>query len=192
MSSDIDEFYILRAESRGQMPRGDDRAAGGFVNPGGVLGPLTSALRFDTLEQAERYAAGHDTGNYRWLIQLCSRESRETATDDGLHRLIERIMDIPQPYRRSAYNWLRGKDVPTLLRRQGEEVYRRHRKVLAQHDIDITRPSEIVLMRPKRGRLVINTGNAAIANGPRQYVALPAQRLSVAPALRDDESSEED
>lgn len=191
MSSDIEEFYILRAESRDRVPRGDDRAAGGFVNPGGALGPLTSALRFDTLEQAERYTAEHDTGSYRWLIQLCSRESRETGASEGLHRLIERIMEIPQPYRRSAYNWLRGKDVPALLRREGEEVYRRHRNLLTQHDIDITRPSEVVLMRPKRGRRPINTGEAALGVGPRQYVALPAQRLSAAPVLRD-ESSEDD
>ncbi len=191
MSSNIDEFYILRAESPGRMPGGDDRAPGGFVNPGGVLGPLASALRFDTLEQAERYTADHDTGSHRWLIQLCSRERRDTGTSEGLHQLVERIMEIPQPYRRSAYNWLRGKDVPALLRRQGEEVYRRHRDVLTQHDIDISRPSEIVLMRPKRGRLPINTGKAGRRGGPRQYVALPAQRPSAAPVLRD-ESSEDD
>lgn len=188
----IDEYYILRAERSGRMPAGDDRAPDGFVNEDGNLGPLRSARRFQTLESAERYIADHNTGRHRWLIQLCSRERGPSDDGDALHQLIEEIMQIPPPYRRTAYNWLRGKDVETLLRSQGDDVYDRHREALANHGIDITHPSDVVLMRPKRARIAINTGIESGRSRPRQYVAMPSQRPSAAPVLNDSRSSEDD
>lgn len=191
MSKSIDEYYIVRAESPDRPPSGDDRAATGFVTADGALGPFPSALRFDSLDSAERYVAARPPSPYRFLIQLCSREDHGPYNDDALHQLLERVMKIPPRYRRTAYNWLRGKNVEALLRRQGDEVYTRHRKVLANHDIDITRPSAVVLMRRKRDRIPINTGSDAGPGGPRQYVAPPSQRPSSAPIVRDGTGEED-
>lgn len=178
MISAVTEFYIIHADLPTAGP-GPERARSGFVGTDDLTGPFGEALRFDSLEAAEAHLAGLDAPGGRFLIQLCSREQPGGDPDSALASLITQIMEIPPPYRRTAYNWLRGKDVQTLLRRQGEEVYRRHIAALADHDLDITRPSAVVLMRPKRRRRAINTGGDR--QGPRQFVALPSQRPSAAP-----------
>lgn len=183
MAIAVDEFYIIHTE----IPTGGRRTAPasrtGFVSEDGLLSPFAAALRFPSLEQAERYLSRHGDPRYRFLIQRCSREAGTPARDDALHRLSQRVMEVPPPYRRTAYNWLRGKDIETILRRQGEGVYERHVAALADHDFDITRPSAVILMRPKRKRIAINTGGRS--DGPRQFVALPSQRPSAAPVLDD-------
>ena len=186
MRNPIAVFYIIRAELSGQTPAGVDRRSG-FLGKDGTSGSFGAALQFPTLEDAERYLAELSLPQYRFLIQRCSRETltpgEGKGEDNVLHQLIERLMDIPPPYRRTAYNWLRGKDVETILRPQGNDIYERHRAVLADYDIDITRPSTVVLLRPKRKPIAINTGSAGA--GPRQYICLPSQRPSNAPGGAD-------
>ena len=178
MSNPIEEFYIIHAELSGQMPPGAGRQSG-FLSKDGIPGSFSAALQFPTMEDAERYLAGLSLAQYRFLIQRCSRETLTPGEDNGLHQLIEQLMEIPLPYRRTAYNWLRGKNVETILRPQGNDIYERHRAVLADYDIDITRPSAVVLLRPKRKPIAINTGR--VGAGPRQYFSLPSQRPSGAP-----------
>ena len=180
MSHPIEEFYIIRAELSGQAPA-DAGPQSGFLGNDAALGSFAAARQFRTLEDAERYLAELSLPEYRFLIQRCSRETLAPGggEDHGLHQMIERLMEIPQPYRRTAYNWLRGKDVEAILRPQGNDIYERNRAVLADYDIDITHPSAVVLLRPKRKPIAINTSRAG--TGPRQYVSLPSQRPSSAP-----------
>ena len=182
MSSAIDEFYIIRADLPNPSPDGD-AARSGFVGADGLLESFHQARKFASVDQAEACIADLDAPGYRFLIQLCSREVRDPDPAGALERLLARVMEIAPPYRRTAYNWLRGKDVESLLRRQGEEVHQRHVAVLADHGLDITRPSPVVLMRPRPRRRPINTG--AERQGPRQYLAPSAQRPSAAPLLGD-------
>jgi hypothetical protein len=175
----VQEYYVVRVEglAGGADPdrgRGRER----FVEPQGGFGPISRAKRFRTAEAAERYIAERsDSQSYRFVVQLCAR-IRRGSHDDPLSQLVDRMMEIPQPYRRSAYNWLRGRDVRALLLRESEEVYERHRKVLLDHDIDISRPSRVVLMkRRRRGPIPINRGTPMGEDGPTQLIPNASQRV---------------
>lgn len=182
----MEEFYTIHTDFPGQDPDRGPRS--GFVGRDGLLEPFSRALRFPSLEAAEAHLETLAAPGHRFLIQLCSREQTDAEPDNALSRLLAQVMEIPPPYRRTAYNWLRGKDVEALLRRQGAEVYERHVAALAEHGLDVTRPSDIVIMKPRRRSRPVNRG--ARANDPLQFVALPSQRPSVAPLL--DESGEDD
>lgn len=184
----MDEIYIIRADLAQQPGVEQEPAGEAFLTENGSLGSFHEALTFNTLESAEAYLQGRGPSRREFVIQRCSREAAQPS-HQALHQLIERIMEIPPPYRRSAYNWLRGKHVEAILRRQGEEVFERHRRALADHGIDITQPSTVILMRPKRKRAPIRTGDQR--QGPRQFVAMPSQRPSPAPIRSDGEGEEE-
>lgn len=192
MTDHFDEFYIIRADLASNPGTAAEAGQSGFLAPDGTVGSLLRAARYPTLEQAEAALPGHASGAHRYSIQRCSREHATPSADhDALHRLIEQVMEIPPPYRRSAYNWLRGKNVEAILRRQGDEVFERHRKALAEHDIDITQPSTVVLMRPRRKRTPINIGDQD-GNAPRQFIAAPSQRPSAAPITGEDPPGSDD
>jgi len=173
--SRIEEYFVIRIER--QLSAGQSRLAKRdiFLGPNNQLVPIKEARRFEDADLAARHIeqlAGQN--HYQYIIQFCSHKDRN-ASPSELETLINGIMEIPYPYRRTAYNWLRGRDVQALLRRESEEVCERHRRVLLDHDIDITRKSDIILMKPKRGKFNINTGQQS-DTAPRQYFAYPGQK----------------
>ncbi|MFP4611126.1 MAG: hypothetical protein ACLFQT_08900 [Thiohalophilus sp.] len=181
----IDEYFVIRIER--QLSAEQSRLARRdiFLGPDNQLVPITQARRFEDADQAARHIARLDEqDHYQYIIQFCSQKDRN-ASPTELEALINEIMEIPYPYRRTAYNWLRGRDVQALLRRESDEVYERHRRVLLDHDIDITRKSDVILMKPKRGKFNINTGQQS-DTAPRQYFAYPGQKPL--PVSSDDES----
>lgn len=172
MSSAVEEFYIIRAYPEA----GTGALENGYINANGGLGAFSAAHGFPSLEAAERHIRERsDHDHYRFLVQRCSRETASVAPEEA-QGLVQRIMEIPHPYRRTAYNWLRGKDVKAILMRDSKEVYERHRNMLLDFDIDIGEKSTVVLMKPRRGRIHVNTGNAPAGTGPRQYFAPASQR----------------
>jgi len=180
MRDDLEEFYVVQV--RPQAAAGPSEAA--FVADDGSLGSFRTARRFASLGEAEAHiAAREDRREHVFLVQMCTRERPTPETpDDGLGRMLRRLMEIPPPYRRTAYNWLRGRNVKALLTGQSQEVFERHRRLLLEHGIDISRPSAVVLMRPRRRRPIpIDAGTGA--DGPRQYVAAPDQRPTPAPVV---------
>lgn len=167
----LEEYFVI------QIP-GVEGERDRYVGPDDQGTALTGAQRFPSVEAAERYMEdkrGSVEGN--WRIQLCTREA---PADSKGNTFAARLMEIPYPYRRTAYNWLRGRDVRALLLREGESVYRRHRKILRDHDVDIDRPSTVVMLKPKRPRRAINTGQSRNA-GPRQFFCAPGERPTAAP-----------
>lgn len=70
--------------------------------------PVKQARRFDTFEEAERHIHQlPDQDHYQFVIQFCSWK-KQNENSDEFSQFINRIMEIPYPYRRTAYNWLRG------------------------------------------------------------------------------------
>ena len=178
VSDRVQEYHVIRVEGHPAGVEPDaGRARERFVTPPGGLGPISRAKRFRSAEAAEAYVAAQgDPDRYRYVVQLCAR-IRRGRDGDPLASLVDRMMEIPQPYRRSAYNWLRGRDVKSLLLRQSAEVYERHRTVLLEHDVDISQPSTVVLMkRRRRGPIPINRGAPMGADRPTQLLPLPSQR----------------
>lgn len=172
MPARLDEYYVIRVKRKPGSARASRQEV--FVTDRG-LGPVGRALGFDSIEAAEAYIRQHaDSDAYTCQIQYCSL-LRTPDPDDPVDSITDALMQIPYPYRRTAYNWYRGRDVEQLLRRESDEVYERHRKMLLDYDIDITRPSDVVLIRTRRQRKP-DPGPAAAANAPRQYFAWPGQR----------------
>lgn len=144
-----------------------------YLNPTGNPDCFNHARRFNSIEEAESYLESHLDGRGETLIQRCTPLPRHNPDQAG--PIYKRLMDIDQPYRRTAYNWLRGKAVKPLLMQQGEDVYRRHRQFLLDYNIDIEKPSDLVLLKPRKGKIRINTGEYS-DNEPRQFIAYPDQR----------------
>lgn len=170
----VDEYFVIRIERQlsEEQPRLAKRDI--FLGDENQLVKISQARRYTTADEAAEYIQQLDTSEqYQYIIQFCS-SMQPNGDPTEIEILINRIMDIPYPYRRTAYNWIRGRDVLALLRRESEEVCERHRRVLLDHDIDITVKSDVILMKPKRGKLNINTGDNASA--PRQYFAYPDQK----------------
>jgi hypothetical protein len=165
-------YYVVHLLPAGRGDGGRDRYLGRDASPG----PLGRARRFDSIEAAEGHLAEHPPPEgFEAVVQYCHRFKRPRR-DDGLGELVDRIMTIPHPYRRSAYNWLRGRDVRAILSRESPEVYERHRRFLLDHDIDLETPSTVVIMRPRRRRIPINTGGEPTGNEPRSYFLPRGQR----------------
>lgn len=180
----LEEYFVIRVEHRVTERQPDLATRDIFLDKQDRLVPLKQARQFVTAEEAERHIQQLPAqDHYQFIIQFCSRE-RKSENPDEFAKFIDRIMEIPYPYRRTAYNWLRGRDVKALLLRESEEVYQRHRKVLLDHDIDITRKSDIILLKPKRKKFKIDARQPDGA--PRQYFAYPDQK-PVPLAADDDE-----
>ena len=178
----VDEYYAIRIE-REEARTPDDRHQGHdiFITESGKLGHITKAKRFADIEAAERYIHQHPVPEqYRHHIQLCSTENRDQE-DTEQSRITAQLMEIPYPYRRTAYNWMRGKDVIGLLRSESEEVYERHHGFLLDYEIDISKPSPVVLISAKKKVRSKVHYDELPENAPRQFFASPAQRPSSKP-----------
>ena len=174
-NSRLDEYFVVRIER--QLSTEQTRLAKRdiFLGENDQLVPIRDARQFDSAELAAAHIETlEEQEQYQYIIQFCSSKKPNDSPTE-VEELINRIMEIPYPYRRTAYNWLRGRDVQALLRRESEEVCERHRRVLLDHDIDITRKSDIILMKPKRKKFNINTGQKS-DTAPRQYFAYPGQK----------------
>ncbi len=172
----LEEYFVIRVEHRVTERQPALATRDIFLGKQDRPVPLEQAHRFVTAEEAERHIQQLPAQDrYQFIIQFCSR-GKKSENPDEFSKFIDRIMEIPYPYRRTAYNWLR----------ESEEVYQRHRKVLLDRDIDITRKSDIILMKPKRKKFNINTGQPARA--PRQYFAYPDQKP--VPLAADDDEAE--
>ena len=178
----VDEYYAIRIVRK--EPRTDMETHEGhdiFITDSGKLGHITKAKHFLTIEDAEAYISQHPTpGEYQYHIQCCTTENRDSE-DNEQGRITARLMEIPYPYRRSAYNWMRGKDIVALLRSESEEVYERHHSFLLDYDIDISKPSSVVLISAKKKISSKVHHDALPENAPRQFFASPSQRPSAKP-----------
>lgn len=144
-----------------------------FLNGEGKVDCFSAARRFDSIEEAESWLVTQTSLRDEVIIQRCTPMPRHSSnTDTAPYR---QLMDLELPYRRTAYNWLRGKPVKSLLMQQGEDVYQRHRRYLLDYDMDIEKPSDIVLLKPRKGKIHINTGQQT-GYGPKQFFAYPDQR----------------
>ena len=177
MSDRIDEYYVIRVSrkvSDARKTHSPEREV--FVSNSGSFGAVSKARAFNCIEEAETYLARReDTDLYTFQIQYCTlfKPPRE---DDPVKTITDQLMQIPYPYRRTAYNWYRGRDVNALLKRESDEVYQRHWKLLLDYGIDITKKSDVVLLGRTRKRKKIFLQTTVTGNAPRQYFAYPTQR----------------
>lgn len=178
MPGHFDEFYAVRVQRL--TPRAGDNPPSRdvYLAENDRFGPISRARSFASIEAAEAAIAahpGHD--RFRFSVEFCTRERRNETENDETTDFLQRLMDIPYPYRRTAYNWVRGRDVRKILLRDSEEVYERHRRHLLDFDIDITRNSPVVILKPKR-ELKINKYLKEDKNAPRRYFVSQAERPS--------------
>lgn len=172
-----DAFYVVRIirPIPANLTKTDARG-GVYLTDKARLGSLARARVFAQLEDAEA-AVAHWAGRSRYEVQIqfCTREHPvNTPADSGQRALIDEIMQIPQPYRRTAYNWLRGLDVETLLLRDSRATYERHRRFLLDYDLDIGAKPRVQLITPKRKKIRLDNVPAASKNDPRHYF-MPSQ-----------------
>jgi hypothetical protein len=165
-----DSFYVIRITD--PIPRHLIKTAentGVYLTAKRRLGSLRKALTFSQLEHAEQVLANWPgRSRYQTQIQFCTREHAPESTD-ATRALVDRLMQIPHPYRRTAYNWARGLDVRSLLLRESPETFDRHRRFLLDYDIDITRSASVVLLRPRRKKIRLDNVPPVTENDPRQY-----------------------
>jgi hypothetical protein len=185
MVAAVDEYYAIRivrtqARDGSDVPEGHDI----FLTETGKLGHITKAKRFADIEGAEAYLRQHPVANgYQSRIQLCITENRDRE-DSEQSRITAQLMEIPYPYRRTAYNWMRGKNVVGLLRGESDEVYERHHAFLLDYDIDISKPSSVVLISAKKKVSRKVHHDKLPDNAPRQFFASPSQRPSARPSKK--------
>ncbi|MBD3609195.1 MAG: hypothetical protein HUJ30_01465 [Gammaproteobacteria bacterium] len=176
----LEEYYAIRVSRKhGHQPRAiKDDSHDIFITEDNRFGRITRARRFSDIDQAEQYLLTQPLPDaFQYTVQFCVVENRQ-ATDSNISQITARLMEIPHPYRRTAYNWMRGNDVRKLLLSQSDEVYQRHQKVLLDYDIDISKRSDVIMM-PKRRRSRKNISyHSQLDNAPRQFFALPSQRPS--------------
>lgn len=176
MARKPDAYYVVHLLPAPDGAHGLEPGRDHYLGRDGEPTSLGRARRFPSIEAAERHLAEHPAGpDLECVVQYCHRLKRPQR-DDALGRLLDRVMEIPHPYRRSAYNWLRGRDVRAILTRESEEVYERHRRFLLDYDIDLEQPSTVVLMRPRRGPIRVNRGDPPSGNEPRSYFLPRGQR----------------
>lgn len=177
MKNKLDEFYVIRVRPAGEhFGNGSPKWTGTFVSSQGTLSPFAKARQFSTLEEADAYIdEQNDNDRWRFSVQFCTR-GRTAQQPAKLQGIIGEIMKIPHPYRRTAYNWICGRDVKARLMSQSIEVFERHRRMLLQHGIDIEQRSTVVLMKRPRRRIRINAGTSAGGSMPRQYFIPRSQR----------------
>jgi hypothetical protein len=174
-SERVDEYYVLRVVGACGSVAASREV---YVGRGRSLGPLSRARRFRTADDASAHAVGEEhLRQLELVVQFCTRRRRRSQSTP-LGELIDRVSAIPQPYRRTAYKWLCGRDVQALLSRESPEVYERHRRVLLGHDIDISRRSTVVLLRPRRRKITLNTGTPPPGGGPLRYFVPRSERPS--------------
>ena len=174
--SPFDEFYAVRVKRPENGAKLSSRDV--YLTESGSFGPISRSAMFDSIESAEQaIALRTDRDQYDFSVEFCTRERKSDETDEET-TFLRGLMAIPYPYRRTAYNWVRGRDVREILLRDSEEVYERHRQHLLDFDIDITQPSAIVIMRPKRRRLKVNDEIEKYKDGPKAYFVSRAERPS--------------
>lgn len=175
--SRIDEYYVIRLTRKSrQRPSLEAAEHDIYVNSEGKPGRIDQALTFSSIDACEHYLQQQPASAQMFYhIQLCSSLHRDSAE---YSQLTARLMEIPYPYRRSAYNWYRGKDVERLLRSEADEVYDRHRKLLLQYDIDIALPSAVVLFSTRKKVSAKPHHDRLPNNAPRQFVCAAPLRPS--------------
>ena len=173
----IEEFYVIRVNRKASATRKTitpEREV--FVSSSDSFGAVNKARAFDSIEAAEAYLAQRkDRDRYRFQIQYCTF-FKPPQEDDPITTITDELMQIPYPYRRTAYNWYRGRDVEMLLKRESDEVYQRHQKLLLDYGIDITTISDVVLLGRTRKRKKSFSLPQTKTTSPRQYFAYPDQR----------------
>lgn len=177
MSKRVKEFYVIRVKRKvSDTSQAMTTVREVYINANNSFGAVSKARSFDSIEDAEAYLAQrHDHDRYDFQIQYCSLFT-PPQEDDPIQTITDELMQIPYPYRRTAYNWYRGRNVVALLRRESEEVYQRHRKLLLDYGIDIATNSDVVLLgRTRKRKRSLNPVQSA-GSSPRQYFAYPAQR----------------
>ncbi len=171
-----EEFYAVRVDRADLAAKPASRDV--YLTDSGRFGPISRAAMYPSIETAEQaIAARQDRNRFSFTVEFCTRERKMEEFDEETG-FLRGLMAIPYPYRRTAYNWARGRDVRAILLRDSEEVYERHRKYLLDYDIDITRPSDIVILRPKKRRLKINDDIQKYKDGPKAYFVSKAERPS--------------
>jgi len=177
MPGKIEEFYVIRVNRKASDTHKTvtpEREV--FVSSSDSFGAVNKARAFDSIEAAEAYLAQRkDCDRYQFQIQYCSL-FKPPQEDDPIKTISDELMQIPYPYRRTAYNWYRGRDVEMLLKRESDEVYQRHQKLLLDFGIDITTKSDIVLLGRTRKRKKSFIQPQVNPTSPRQYFAYPDQR----------------
>ena len=177
MPARIDEYYVIRVRRKvSDIHKRVTPEREVFVNSRDSFGAVNKARAFASIDAAEAYLAQRkDHDRYEFQIQYCTL-FKPPQEDDPIKTITDELMQIPYPYRRTAYNWYRGRDVKALLLRESEEVYQRHQKILLDYGIDIRSNSDVILLGRPRKRKKIFKQSQLTANSPRQYFAYPAQR----------------
>ena len=177
MSDRVREFYVIRVKRKvSDAPQTARPAREVFITTNNSFGAISKARAFDSIEDAETYLAQRrNHGQYDFQIQYCTLFT-PPREDDPIKTITDELMQIPYPYRRTAYNWYRGRDVVALLQRESDEVFERHRKLLLDYGIDITSKSDVVLLGRSKRRKKSLSPPQPTGSSPRQYFAYPAQR----------------
>ena len=177
MPAEIEEFYVIRVKHKAtdahkaMTPERDV-----FISRSDSFSAVNKAKGFDNIEEAEAYLLQReDRDRYQFQIQYCTLV-KPPQEGDPIKTIADELMQIPYPYRRTAYNWYRGRDVEMLLKQESHEVYQRHQKMLLDYGIDITTKSDVVLLGPSRKRKKSTIQPQAYSTSPRQYFAYPDQR----------------
>jgi len=177
MPTEIEEFYVTHVKRKAaDANKAITSERDMFISRSDSFGAVNKARAFDSIEAAEAYLLQReDRDRYQFQIQYCTL-FKPPQEDDPINTITDELMQIPYPYRRTAYNWYRGRDVEMLLKRESDEVYQRHQKLLLDYGIDITTKSDVILLGPTRKRKKSVIPPQATTTSPRQYFAYPDQR----------------
>ena len=173
----IDEYYVIRITGKKVSAIIPVLSAPEiFIGDKNKPVPIDQAQKFVSINDCEHYLQQQsDFSQKNVHIQLCTSLNPDNSEHSQITAL---LMEIPYPYRRTAYNWFRGKDVETQLRSENDEVYHRHHKLLLQFDIDIAKPSTVLLLSARKKSSLKPYHDHLPDNAPKQFICTASLRPS--------------
>ncbi|MBI3562442.1 MAG: hypothetical protein HY080_12090 [Gammaproteobacteria bacterium] len=176
--SSYDEFYVIRLNGDPtEELKSDPGDFGLYLSADHCAVAFPEAAQFVCLETAEAFIRQWpDKDHHSLLVQYCTR-GRSTENNPAYSQITQLLMEIPLPYRRSAYNWYHGKNVKAQLLQQSQEVWQRHYRFLLDFDIDLEKPSTVRLLPRQRKKIEFTL--VATTNAPKSYFSTRQERPSV-------------
>lgn len=133
------KFFVIRVHRK-------DEPGDWYVGPKKtIVSDIDAALQFSTADEASRSLARQPRNGLLFEIEAITQNIGPISPlPDFVVGLMEKI---PFPYFFIAYEWHCGGDVRSwLLTYRSKSTFYRYRKKLMEHGIDISTPSQVVLL----------------------------------------------
>lgn len=135
------QFFVIRAYWK-------DAQDCWYVGLKNAVTVLDGACQFSSVDEAKRALARLPKKGFLYEIEAITQNIGPISPVPEF--VVDLMEKVPFPYFFVAYEWYCGGDVKSwLLTYRSKSTYYRYRNKLIEYDIDISRPSQVVLIGEK-------------------------------------------